>query len=55
MVDENLRKEMTDAYASGNYKKALKLSRQLDKQIVPEYTGKRKSKKPKNKDRNIQI
>ncbi len=55
MVDENLRKEMTDAYAKGEYKKALKLSRQLDKQIVPEYTGKRKSKKSKSKDKNLQI
>lgn len=55
MVDENLRKEMTDAYYNGDYRKALKLSRQLDKQILSNYTGKRKSAKPKNKEKSFEI
>jgi hypothetical protein len=56
MVDEKLRKEMADAYADGDYRKALKLSRQLDKQILSNYTGKRKQKKkPKTKGKSFEI
>lgn len=56
MVDEKLRKEMADAYADGDYKKALKISRQLDKQILSDYTDKRKSKKKsKTKEKNFEI
>lgn len=56
MVDEKLRKEMADAYADGDYKKALKISRQLDKQILSDYSDKRKpKKKSKTKEKNFEI
>lgn len=55
MVDEKLRKEMADAYVNGEYKKALKLSRQLDKQVLNHYPDKRMSKKSCKKERNIEI
>jgi hypothetical protein len=50
-MDEKLRQEMTDAYANGEYKKALKLTRQLDKQVLAYYSDKRKVKKPRKKDK----
>jgi len=34
MLDEDLRKKMGEAFEKGNYSKALKLSQQLDKQIL---------------------
>lgn len=55
MLDEKLRKEMTDAYANGEYKKALKLSRKLDKQILSNYPDRRKQKKSKSKEKNLEI
>jgi hypothetical protein len=55
ILDEKLRQEMIDAYANGEYKKALKLSRQLDKQVLTHYSDKRKSKKPRKKEKDIEI
>jgi hypothetical protein len=40
MLNENLRTQMIKAYTEGNYKKALRLSQRLDKQILDEYKNK---------------
>jgi hypothetical protein len=39
MISENLRKDMIEAYTAGEYEKALKLSQELDMQIVAEMRG----------------
>jgi hypothetical protein len=39
VISENLRKEMIEAYTEGDYDKALKLSQELDIQIVNEMRG----------------
>ena len=35
-MDDELKTKMTEAYISGDYPKALKLSQELDKQVVKE-------------------
>ena len=52
LINGKLRKEMTDAFAAGDYKRALKLSQKLDKQIFSHYSNRRKSKKTVNKEIN---
>ena len=55
MINEKLRAEMNKAYAEGDYKKALRLSRRLDKQILNEYKTKRDIKKDKKKTPTMEI
>ncbi len=55
MVDEKLRKEMSDAYADGDYRKALKISRQLDKQILTNYPDKLKPRRKSRNKKNLEI
>lgn len=52
MINEKLRAEMNKAYAEGDNKKALRLSRRLDKQILDEFKTKRDIKKDKNENTN---
>ena len=54
MVDENLRIQMEKAFADGDRKKALRLSRQLDRQILKEYDEPDK-KKVKKKNKTFEI
>ena len=53
LVNEKLRKEMMDAYADGDYKRALKLSQKLDKQILSHYSNRRGLLKNNIKEINI--
>ena len=55
MINEKLREEMSKAYAEGNYKKALRLSRRLDRQIRDEYNAKRDKEKDKSKTPTMEI
>ena len=55
MVDENLRVQMEKAFADGDRKRALRLSRQLDRQILKEYDGKPDKKKAKKKSKPFEI
>jgi hypothetical protein len=55
MVDEKLRKEMTKVYTDGDHKKALRLSRRLDRQILKEVKDKDSNKKTKKKNLDIEI
>lgn len=53
MINEKLRKEMTDAFAAEDYKRALKLSQKLDKQILSHYSNRRKSIKTISMEKNM--
>lgn len=55
MVNEKLRAEMNKAYADGDKKKALSLSRKLDRQILNEYKSKYTPKKDTKKSPSIEI
>jgi uncharacterized protein YbbK (DUF523 family) len=48
-------REMTNAYANGDYKRALKLSRNLDKQILKHYSDSCNTEKASKKSKDLEI
>ena len=55
MINEKLRAEMNKAYEEADYKKALRLSQRLDKQILDEYKSKRDTIKEKENTSTMEI